>query len=70
MEEAGHTDKTQGEKTVVLGTRVKGEIRCSGIGNSDNAFQMFLFCFQRQQAHTAKNLRTSVLHTAEQHLGK
>lgn len=61
---------TKGKNSCDLGTRVKGEIRCSSIGNSNNAFQMFLFCFQLQQAYTAKNLRTSVLHTAEQHLGK
>ena len=53
-----------------LGTPAKGEIRCSCICNPDNAFQIFLFSFQLQQAYTAKNLRTSVLHTAEQHLGK
>ena len=53
-----------------LGTPAKGEIRCSCICNPNNAFQIFLFSFQLQQAYTAKNLRTSVLHTAEQHLGK
>lgn len=43
---------------------------CSSTLNPDNAFQMSLFLFQLQQAHTAKNLRTSVLRTAEQRLGK
>lgn len=70
MEGAGHTLNAKGKNTCDLGTRAKGEIRCSCICNPNNASQMFLFRFQLQQAYIAKNLRTSVLHTTEQHLGK